>query len=65
MKQKAYGTLVSSEVHAETIAQLVSLPWRAMVLRQFEEEMRNTPKKHALIAIPYVRREEYEGGVRV
>ena len=26
-----------------------------MVLRHFEEEMRTTPKIHALIAIPYVR----------
>ena len=26
MKQKAYGTLVSSEMHAETMDQLVSLP---------------------------------------
>ena len=26
LKQKAYGTLVSSEVHVETIEQLVSLP---------------------------------------
>ena len=32
LKQKAYGTLVSSEMHAETIEQLVSLPWRAVVL---------------------------------
>ena len=55
LKQKAYGTLVSSEMHAETIEQLVSLPWRAVVLRYFEEEMRTTPKIHALIAIPYVR----------
>ena len=37
MKKMAYGTLVSSEMHAETIDQLVSLPWRAVV---FEEEMR-------------------------
>ena len=29
LKQKAYGTLVSSQMHAETIEQLVSLPWRA------------------------------------
>ena len=57
LKQKAYGTLVSSEMHAETIEQLVSLPWRAVVLRYFEEEMRTTPKIHALIAIPYVRTE--------
>ena len=51
LKQKAYGTLVSSEMHAETMDQLVSLPWRAVVLRHFEEEMRATPKIHALIAI--------------
>ena len=44
LKQKAYGTLASSEMHAETIEQLVSLPWRAVVLRFFEEEMRTTPK---------------------
>ena len=44
MKQMAYVTLVSSEMQAETIDQLVSLPWRAVVLRHFEEEMRNTPK---------------------
>ena len=55
MKQMAYGILVSSEMHAETKDQLVSLPWRAVVLRNFEEEMRSTPKIHALIAIPYVR----------
>ena len=55
MKQKAYGTLVCSEMHAETIHQLVSLPRRAVVLRHFEEEMRTTPKIHALIAVPYVR----------
>ena len=57
MKQKTYGALVSSELHAETIDQLVSLPWRAVVLRHFEEEMRTTPKIHALIAIPYARKE--------
>ena len=57
MKQKAYGTLVSSEMHAETIDQLVSLQWRAVVLRNFEGEMRTTPKLHALIAIPYARTE--------
>ena len=33
LKQKAYGTLVSSEMHAETIEQLVNLPWRAVRLR--------------------------------
>ena len=57
LKQKAYGTLVSSEMHAETIEQLGSLTWRAIVLRYFEEEMRTTPKIHALIAKPYVRTE--------
>ena len=57
LKQKAYGTLVLSEMHSETIEQLVSLPWRAVVLRYFEEEMRTTPMIHALIAIPYVRTE--------
>ena len=57
LKQKAYGTLVPSEMHAETIEQLVSLAWRAEMLRFFEEEMRTTPKIHALIAVPYVRTE--------
>ena len=55
MNQKAYGTLVSSEMHAETIDQLVSLPWRAVVF--FEEEIRTTTKIHALLTIPYVRTE--------
>ena len=41
LKQKAYGTLLSSEMHKETIEQLVSLPWRAVVLRFFEEELYN------------------------
>ena len=45
-------------MHAETVDQLESLPWRAVVLRHFEEEMRITPKIHALIAIPYVRTEQ-------
>ena len=57
LKPKAYGTLVLSEMRAEMIEQLVSPPWRAVVLRYFEEEMRTTPKIHALIAIPYVRTE--------
>ena len=48
LKQKAYGTLASSEIQAETMEQLVSLPWKAMVLRYFEEEMRITPRIHAL-----------------
>ena len=55
MKQRAYETLVSSETHAETIDHLVSLSWRAVVLGHLEEEMRTTPKIHALIAVPYVR----------
>ena len=33
LKQKACGSLVSCEMHEETIEQLVSLPWRAIVLR--------------------------------
>ena len=37
--------------------QLVSLPWRAVVLRHFGEDERTTPKKHAVKAIPYVRTE--------
>ena len=57
LKQKAYGSLASSEMQAEMIEQLVSLPWEAVVLRYFEEEMRATPKIHALIAVPYVRTE--------
>ena len=55
LKQKAYGTLVSSEMQAETIEQLVSLPWKAVELRYFEEKIRTTPRIHALIAVPYVR----------
>ena len=55
LKQKAYGTLASSEMQAETIEQLVSLPWKAVVLRYFDEEMRTRPRIHALIAVPYVR----------
>ena len=35
----------------------MSLPWKAVVLRYFEEEMRATPRIHALIAVPYVRTE--------
>ena len=57
MKQKAYGTLVSSEMNTKTVDQLVSLPWRAVVLRHFIETMRTTPKIHALIAIQFVRTE--------
>ena len=54
LKQKAYGILASSEIQAETMEQLVSLPWKAMVLRYFEEEMRTAPRIHALMAVPYV-----------
>ena len=57
LKQKACGALVSSDIQAETIEQLVSLPWKAVVLRYFEEEMRTTPRIHALVAVPYVRTE--------
>ena len=57
LKQKAYGILASSEMQTETIEQLVSLPWKAVVLRYFEEEMRTTPRKHTLMAVPYVRTE--------
>ena len=57
LKQKTYGTLASSEMQAETIEQLVSLPRKAVVLRYFEEEMRTTPRIHALIAVLKVRTE--------
>ena len=57
LKQKAYGTLASSEIQAETMKQLVSLPWKAVVLKYFEEEMRTTPRIHALVAVLYVRTE--------
>ena len=57
LKQKAYGTLASSEMQAETMEQLVSLPWKAVVMRYFEEEMRTTPRIHALMAVPYVKTE--------
>ena len=52
MKQTAYGTLATSEMHAEPVDQLVSLPWRAVLLRHFEEGMRTTSETHVLIAIP-------------
>ena len=57
LKQKTYGTLASSEMRSETIEHLVSLPWKAVVLRYFEQEMRTTPRIHALMAVPYVRTE--------
>ena len=44
-------------MQTETIEKLVRLPCKAVVLRYFEEEMRTTPKIHALIALPYVRTE--------
>ena len=55
LKQKSYGTLVLSKMHAEAIEQLVSLHWTAVVLRYFEEDMKTTPKIQAPVAIPYVR----------
>ena len=39
------------------IEQVVSLPWRAVVLRHFEERLGTNPKVHALVAIPYTRTE--------
>ena len=57
LKQKAYGTLASSEIQVETMEQLVSLPRKVVVLRYFEEEMRTAPRIHALMAVPYVRTE--------
>ena len=57
IKQKAYGTLASSEIQEEMMEQLVSLPWKAVVLWYFEEEMRTAPRIHALMAVPYVRTE--------
>ena len=57
LKQRAYGNLASSGIQAETMDQLVSLPWKAVVLRYFEEEMRTAPRIHALMAVPYVRTE--------
>ena len=57
LKQKAYWTLASSEIQAETMKQLVSLPWKAVVLQYFEKEMRTAPRIHALMAVSYVRTE--------
>ena len=57
LKQKTYGTLASSEMQAELIEQLVSLPWKAVMFKYFEEEMRTTPRIHALMAVTYVRTE--------
>ena len=57
MKRKAYGTVASSEIHTETLDQLVRQPWRAVLLRHFEKYMRYNPRVHAQIAITYVRTE--------
>ena len=58
MKQKACGTLAFSKLLIETADQLMSLLWRAKILRHFEEEIQTTPKILALIAIlsckPYI-----------
>ena len=35
----------------------MSLPWKAVVLRYFEEEMRTAPRIYALMAVSYVRTE--------
>ena len=55
MKQKAYRRLAFFEMRTETVDQLVSLPWRTLVLCHFEEKIRTTPKIHTLIAITFVR----------
>ena len=44
-------------MQAETFEQLVRLPWKKVVLKYFEEEMRTAPRIHALMAVPYVRTE--------
>ena len=38
MNQKAYGTLVSSEMHTELVDQMVNLPWREVLLLLFEKK---------------------------
>ena len=45
MKKMAHGTCAFSEMLTETVNQLVSLPWRAVVLRHSEEKMRTTPER--------------------
>ena len=55
MKRNAYIALVSSGIHTETVEQLVRSVCRAVVLGDFGNEMRTTPKIHALVAIPYIR----------
>ena len=38
MKQKVYGTLASSKIHTETVDQLVTLPWGAVLQHHLKEE---------------------------
>ena len=57
MSQKACGTLASSKKHRETVDQLMSLAWRAVILCHLKTKPRTTPKVYALIAKPYVRTE--------
>ena len=40
------------ETILQTMEQLVSLPWKAVVLRYFEEEMTTAPRILALMAVP-------------
>ena len=56
-KGSVIGQLAPVEYNrlTETVDHLISLPWRVVVLRHFEEEMRSTSKIHALLAIPYVK----------
>ena len=54
LKQNAYGTLASSEMQAETIEQLVRLPWKAFVLRYFEEEMRRDIRREYTLSWQYL-----------
>ena len=51
VKQNIYGTIVSLELHSETVDQLVSLPWREVLLHHFEKEMETTARVNPLIAI--------------
>ena len=51
VKQKTYGTIVSLELHSETVDQFVSLPWREVLLRHFEKGMRTTARVNPLIGI--------------
>ena len=56
MKRKDYGTLASSEMHTETLDEIVILPCSAVLLRHFEKK-KTTRKVHDLIAIPFFRTE--------